>query len=41
MGRAAGLFGKVQEQVVVLTAVALRALAANGVPQGLPEHRQM
>ena len=41
MGRAAGLFGKAQEQVVVLTAVALRALAANGVPQGFPEHRQM
>ena len=26
---------------MVLTAVALRALAANGVPQGFPEHRQM
>ena len=41
MGRAAGLFDEPQEQVVVLTAIALRPLAANFVPQCFLKHRQM
>ena len=41
MGRAAGLFHKAQEQVVVLTAVALRPLPADLIPQRLLEHRQV
>ena len=41
MGRAAGTFQQPQEQVVVLTAIALRAFAAKLIPQGFFEHRQM
>ena len=41
MGRAAHLLNEAEEEVVVLAAVTLRALAAHFVPQGPLEHGQM
>ena len=41
MGGTAGLFQQPQEQVVILTAVAFRAFAAQLLPQCFLEHRQM
>ena len=41
MGGTAGLFQQPQEQVVILTAVAFRAFAAQLLPQRFLEHRQM
>ena len=41
MGRAAHLLDEPEEEVVVLTAIALWPLAAHGIPQGLLEHGQM
>ena len=41
MGGTAGLFQQTQEQVMILTAVAFRAFAAQLLPQRFLEHRQM
>ena len=41
MGGTAGLFQQTQEQIMILTAVAFRALAAQLLPQRFWEHRQM
>ena len=41
MGGTAGLFQQTQEQIMILTAVAFRAFAAQLLPQSFLEHRQM
>jgi hypothetical protein len=41
MGGTAGLFQQTQEQIMILTAVAFRALTAQLLPQCLFKHRQM
>ena len=41
MGGTAGLFQQPQEQIMILTAVAFRAFAAQLLPQCFLEHRQM